>query len=384
MLCTSLLHPLTVRTFTPMQTLHTRTYVPSHHPLKHHPLDPPQTAQLFLLRWNTTYPNYPWVDSDTVQHRWVEVARDKTTTLKSGLVKRMGLTALHGTWVDVVAADGTPITVTRLGGTGNVDAGAYADELKALVDKGAMKGPCRLVERSVADGSNLVVGKAGNGLSFDKKSKLFRNFQPVTPPGADQPGLVLQVADGVVRPLGKIDNTMERKLLSVELGIESFDVSLAYAVLMDDGHKLLGERSDFVEVRAALDALKNDRNELVGHEGCVSSAEYKKAVANIHTFLEACVDKYALFDATWKQHLEDAVANACMASWTVNDLEIVCRTAKDYVDRSRREAKTLFYEQVNGTPYLTLILYRSCAPWHYAGCKPLCTLLGTVFCRATL
>jgi len=259
----------------------------------------------------------------------------------------MGLLALHGSWVDVVAADGSPITVTRLAGTGNLDAGVYADELKALVDKGAMKGLFRLVERSTADGSNLVVCKAGNGLSFDKKSKLFRNFQPVAPPGADQPDLVLQVADGVVRLLGKVDNTMERKLLSVELGIESFDVSLAYALLMDEGHKLLGERTDFVEVRAALDALKNDRNELVGHEGCVSSDEYKQAVANIHAFLEACVDKHALFGATWKQHLEDAVANACKATWTVNDLEIVCRTAKDYVDRSRREVKTLFYEQVN-------------------------------------
>jgi hypothetical protein len=57
------------------------------------------------------------------------------------------------------------------------------------------------------------------------------------------------------------------------------------------------------------------------------------------------------------------VANACKATWTVNDLEIVCRTAKDYVDRSRREAKTLFYEQVNAsTRCLTLILYCSCTP----------------------
>jgi hypothetical protein len=120
------------------------------------------------------------------------------------------------------------------------------------------------------------------------------------------------------------------------------------------------ERTEFVEVRAALDALKNGRNELVGHEGCVSSAEYKQAVANIHAFLEACVDKHALFGATWKQHLEDAVANACMASWTVNDLEIVCRSAKDHVDRSRREAKTLFYEQVNGTRRLTSKLDCSC------------------------
>jgi hypothetical protein len=319
--------------------------------------------QLFVLRWNATYPNHPWVDSDRVQHRWVEVARDKTTTLKSGLVKRMGLMALHGTWVDVVAADGSPITVTRLAGTGNLDAGVFADELKALVDKGAMKGLFRLVERSTADGSNLVICKAGNGLSFDKKSPTGTHFRglPPAPPGANQPGLVLQVPDGVVRSFGKADNTMERKLL--ELGIESFDVSLAYDVLMDTGHKLLGERTDFVEVRAALDALKNDRNELVGHEGCVSAAGYKQAVANIHTFLEACVDKHALFGATWKQHLEDAVVNACKATWTVNDLEIVCRSAKDYVDRSRREAKTLFYEQVNAsTRCLTLILYCSCTP----------------------
>ena len=123
---------------------------------------------------------------------------------------------------------------------------------------------------------------------------------------------------------------------------------------MDNGHKLLGERTDFAEVRAALDALKNDRNELVGHEGSVTCAEYEQAVANIHAFLDACVDKHALFSAAWKHHLEDAVAIACKATWTVNDLEIVCRSAKDYVDRSRCEAKTLFHAQVNIDAHVTL------------------------------
>jgi hypothetical protein len=281
-----------------------------------------------VRRWDTTYPAHPWGDGDTVEHRWVEFARDKTTTLKSGGVKRMGLLALHGSWVDVVAADGSPITVTRHANTGSIDAGIYTDELKAFVDKGVLKGPCRLVERSAADGSNLVLCKAGNGLSFDKKSKLFSTFQPVAPRDADQPGLVLQVADGVVRSLRRADNTMEQKLL--HRGLESCDVSRASAVLVDQGPKL----------------LKHDRNELVGHEGCVSSAGYEKAVANIRAFLEVCVDKHAFFDVTWKNHLLDAVANACNATWTVNDLEIVCRTANDFVDRSRREAKMLFYDQV--------------------------------------
>jgi hypothetical protein len=303
----------------------------------------PCFPQLFVTRWNTTYPTHPWVDGDTVQHRWVEMTRDKTTTLKSGMVKRMGLLALHGSWVDVVADDGTPISVTWVASTGNIDGGVHADELKAMVDKGEMKGPCRLVERSATDSSYLVVGTAGNGLSFDKKSKLLRNFPR---PGADQPGLVLQVADGKVRPLRKIDNTMERKLLSVELGLESsFDVSLVYALLMDDGHKLLGERTDFVDLRTALTTLKDDRNELMAHEGNVTDKDYARAVDNVRALLKACVDTYSIFDVAWKTKFEEALAFTAGAQWAVADLQIVCRTPADYVKRSHRESKVLCHAQ---------------------------------------
>ena len=272
----------------------------------------------------------------------------------------MGLLALHGSWVDVVAADGTPITVTRSAATGNVDACVYADELSAMIGGGAMKGPCRVVEL-FHDGSICVLGKSGNCLAIDKKNKQFRNLLFSRPTAVDQPGLVLQVPDGVVRPLGKVDNTMERKLLSIDRGLESFDVSLVYALLMDMGHQLLGARTDFVDLRAALDAIKNDRNELVGHEGYVTAAEYAKAIANIHAFLDACTVKHALFDSAWRQQLHDAVVNACNATWTVNDLEIVCRDVKDYVERSHREAKTLCHAQVPIAVLFVLVV--SCCPW---------------------
>lgn len=273
----------------------------------------------------------------------------------------MGLLALHGSWVDVVAANGSPITVTRVRDTNDVDGGVYADELKAMVDQGSLTGLCRVVERG-ADGVDFVVGKSGKGLAIDKKTKLFRNLQITALCGVNQPGLVLQVPDGVVQPLGKVDNTMERKLLSIDLGLKSFDVSLAYALLMDTSHQLLGERTDFVDLRTALDAIKNDRNELVGHEGCVTAAEYAKAIANIHAFVDACVVKHALFDAMWKQQLHDAVVNACNATYTVKDLEIVCRDAKDYVERSHREAKTLCHAQVPLDTVLFHISTFMCSP----------------------
>jgi hypothetical protein len=305
-----------------------------------------------VASWNTTYPTHPWVDDDTVHHRWTERKPGNATTLRSGLVKRMGLLALEGTWVDVVVG-GTPITVTLLAGTGYIDAGVYTDELRAVISKGAMQGPYRLVERSAADGSNLVVARAAQGrVVFDKTRKQFRSFQPPAPSGPDQHGMVLQVADGVVRPLIRANNMAERMLL-VEHGLESFDVLLTYSLLMDTGHKLLGERTDFLEIRAALDALKYDRNTLVAHSnGRVSSAEFDRAIANIHTFLEACVDKHALFDAEWKQHLEDAVANACNATWTVSDTNLdlgpedLDGLLSTNVDRRHGEPKRLSPEQV--------------------------------------
>jgi hypothetical protein len=316
-----------------------------------------------VLRWNTTYPTHPWIDDDTVQHRWVEKTRDKSSVVRLDAVKRMGLLVLHGSWADVVAADGAPIPVTRAAG-GTFSAGVHTDELKDMIETGAMTTPCRFVKRDAS--GDRVVAKATEGVLVSTKKgepELFRGAAGGVSwaQHADQGpcDLVLQVQDGTVRQY-KNEGTAQRKLLLD--GVESFDVTLAHALLTNPGHKLLGEPTDFVELRAALDMIKYDRNNLLCHEGYVSTADFEKAVVNIHVFVKACVlpatvhaystlasaypATVGMFDATWKEHLDDAVANACKATWTVNDLEIVCRSAADYVHRSRHEAKTLFHVQV--------------------------------------
>jgi hypothetical protein len=317
------------------------------------------TAQLFVLRWNATYPTHPWIDDDTVQHRWVEKTRDKSSVVRLDAVRRMGLLVLHGSWADVVAADGAPIPVTRAAG-GTFSAGLYTDELKGMIKTGVMERPCRLVKRDAS--GDRVVGKATNGIPSKMKgaTELFRGVSWAQHADQGPCDLVLQVQDGTVRQYGKTEGTPQCKLLLD--GVESFDVSLAHALLTNPGHKLLGEPTDFVELRAALNMIKYDRNNLLCHEGYVSTADFEKAVANIHVFVKACVlpatahaystlasaypATVGMFDATWKDHLDDAVANACTATWTVNDLEIVCRSAADYVHRSRHEAKTLYHVQV--------------------------------------
>jgi hypothetical protein len=273
----------------------------------------------------------------------------------------MGLLALEGSWVDVVAADRKHIIVTRVAGTGDIDAGVYTDELKAMMD--VMENPCRLVERSANEG-DLVVGTTSN-FTFDGESKTFGNFEPTAPPGADaQRNLVLQVRDGVVQGLGmKGDRGIRDKLLHHGLG--DFDVTTMHALLTNDELKLLGK--NFPKLRAALVAIKGDRNKLLAHNvACVTNAQYKKAMDNIGSFLMACVDTYSLFDATWKRYLEDAVVHASRAHWTVNDLDIVCRIPQDFIRRSRQEAKRLFPAQV--------MLLPACFATHTSPIQP-----GTAF-----
>ena len=306
---------------------------------------------MFVQRWNTKYPQCPWIDSDVEPYKWVDTAKDGTITTHT-TARRMGLLALHGSWTDVVAADGTPITVTRLANSAYIDAGAFTDVLKARVSKGGdlQSLVCRLVERS-ADGADSVVSTCAAGrFVFDKKKNQFRSFQSKPLPDADQHGLVLQVLDGdVVNRFAKTDATMVRKLLCN--GLESFDVSLLHAVLTDSsegGHKLLGEVTDFPDLRVALGVMKDDRNEIVGHGEMrgATDDEFKRSIDHIHAFLDACVDTYKLFDEKWKSHLTDAVTNATTSEWT-GKIELVCRTPLDFVKRSHREAKTLFPAQVD-------------------------------------
>jgi hypothetical protein len=318
--------------------------------------------------WNERYPLDPWIDEDIVPHRWAEMdKRDKTAVVAvHTIARRMGLLALHGSWVDVVDAQGATITVTRFANSGYIDAGVFTETLKAMLSEGgALKNrQCRLIERSV-DGSDVDKGMASAGrLVFDAKKKQFRSFNLSF--DADLPDLVLQMADeSRVQRFTKSDATMVRKLMLD--GLESFDVSFLYAVLTYTtaaGHKLLGEDTDFLELRAALTAIKDDRNETtLGHGRIrgVTNAEYKRAIDHIHTFLDACVKEYApgctLFDAEWRSHLRDAVVNANNLTSTC-EIELVCRSLDDYVKRSHREAKTLYPVQV--PPPTHLLVYPSC------------------------
>jgi len=309
--------------------------------------------------WDKRYPLDPWIDEDVVPHRWAEMdKRDKTAVVaEHATARRMGLLALHGSWVDVVDAQGTAITVTRLANSGYIDAGVFTETLKAMLsESGALKNrQCRLIEHSV-DGGDVDKGMASAGrLVFDAKKKQFRSFHLTF--NADLPDLVLQMADeSRVQRFTKSDATMVRKLMLD--GLESFDVSFLFAVLTDTttaGHKLLGEDTDFPELRAALTAIRDDRNETLGHGRIrgATNAEYKRAIGHIQAFLDACVKEYApgctLFDAAWRSHLQDAVVNANNHTSTC-EIELVCRSPDDYVKRSHREAKTLYPVQVPPQP----------------------------------
>ena len=86
--------------------------------------------QLFVKRWDATYPSQRWRDGDTVPHRWLETTRGKTIE-HTGTVKRMGLLVLDGTWEPLTDPAGGPITVTRLADSERIDAGAHTAMPKA-------------------------------------------------------------------------------------------------------------------------------------------------------------------------------------------------------------------------------------------------------------
>jgi hypothetical protein len=121
-----------------------------------------------------------------------------------------------------------------------------------------------------------------------------------------------------------------------------------YALLMDDKLGLLAPptadptvAAAFDELRTMLTLIKDDRNEKVAHEGCVSNAEFAEATRNVRRFAVSCVDKCGLFDAAWKERLDAMVAAVSVARFTVNNLDLPCRRLNDFIERSQRRAVTL-------------------------------------------
>ena len=294
-------------------------------------------SQLFVKPWDRKYPTHPWVDSEMVHPATKSTNESKGETRK---VRRMGQLVLQGLWVDITDAHGTPITVQLLKNSDRIDAGAFAEDIEAKI----VSGPCQLVQRS-DNGVDVVVGSTGNGLTpVPNKPGQFRNIQPRNASDDDKAGLFVQVPGEVPRMTHMKDKIITQKLLHG--GLASMDVTCVVTLLNDNDLKLLGHDAGFEKLRNVLDDIRIDRNTIAHATSTLATADYDMAIDHVKQFIDVCVSTLSLFDETWRRNLESAVVNACNADPNV-DIELVCRSPKDFVERSHREAKKLFPDQVH-------------------------------------
>lgn len=240
----------------------------------------------------------------------------------------MGLLLLEGSWNDVyeVATKSGCILKSSTGG-----------RLTPAWLKQHTR--CRLIRR-MPDGSYRVLGTAGNGLTDDASKGGFRGVHPNvgdSENGRDVGPVVLQVPTGEI-PQSKFSTNKDFREALLSRGVETFDISVVYKLLSDQGHQLLGDPK-FSDVQASITLIKEDRNRLMAHKGEVTDGEYRAACANIRKFLRACVSS-GVFPEEWGDALEQALQAVSSATWYVKRSP-VCRTTADRITIDSKQAREL-------------------------------------------
>jgi len=216
------------------------------------------------------------------------------------------------------------------------------------------------VVRRHADGAVEVVAKCGHKVRRVDKghgSGAFVGFPTKIPAlkgrhDLDVSNLILQEPTGEV-PAPKRKTSPSLKELRDR---KCWDISFLHHFLMDDNLGLLNGLDD---LRTAITNLKDARNAVIHPQDYALTKTFRDKVRGfLNEFLTACVDKYQVFDDSWKQNvLEELTALQSGRYMVCQDLP--CRGVQGFLRRSAQGAKTLRSRQAELFDHIIARLNRS-------------------------